>query len=78
MFRYFIQIEPQEGGGFIVSIPTLPGCMTEGETVEECLENIQDAAEGYLYVLYKHGRQLPVEHGEPHSISIHPQKIIHA
>ncbi|NLV26576.1 MAG: type II toxin-antitoxin system HicB family antitoxin [Methanomicrobiales archaeon] len=40
--------EDTEDGGFIVSCPALPGCHSEGETVEEALENIKDAIQGCL------------------------------
>jgi predicted RNase H-like HicB family nuclease len=53
MISYQIFIEPQPEGGFVISIPSLPGCATEGETLEECLSNIQDAAEGYLKTLWR-------------------------
>ena len=45
--------EDTEDGGFIVSCPALPGCHSEGETVEEALVNIKDAIQGCLAVLNK-------------------------
>lgn len=36
-------IPEDEGGGYLASIPLLPGCMTDGETVEEAYTNLQDA-----------------------------------
>jgi len=41
-------LEPQEEGGFTVSVPTLPGCVTQGDTKEEAIENIKEAIEVYL------------------------------
>jgi len=40
--------EPAEEGGFAVTIPALPGCISEGETFEEATQNIREAAELYL------------------------------
>jgi len=51
---YEIVIEEAEEGGYIATCPELPGCVSEGETWEETLENIKDAIRGYLEVLYKH------------------------
>ncbi len=36
-------LEPDDGSGFLAAVPDLPGCMSEGETPEEALANIQDA-----------------------------------
>ena len=40
---YEVVLEPAEGGGFTVYVPSLKGCVSEGETEEEALENIRDA-----------------------------------
>jgi len=42
--------------GFVADCPTLPGCMSQGKTKEEALENIKDAIEGYLLAIRKHQR----------------------
>jgi predicted RNase H-like HicB family nuclease len=49
--------EDTEDGGFIVSCPALPGCHSEGETVEEALANIKDAIQGCLAVLNERAQQ---------------------
>lgn len=41
-------LEPQEEGGFTICIPSLPGCISQGETKEEAIENIKEAIELYL------------------------------
>ena len=41
-------LHPEAAGGFSVEVPALPGCWTQGETVEEALDNAVDAAEGWL------------------------------
>lgn len=59
MVRFHVYLEPAEEGGYIVSAPALPGCVTQGETREEALEMIKDAIGGYLASLKKHGESLP-------------------
>ncbi|OIP30549.1 MAG: HicB family protein [Deltaproteobacteria bacterium CG12_big_fil_rev_8_21_14_0_65_43_10] len=50
--NYKVIIEPDmESGGYIAYCPTLRGCVSEGETIEEALENIKKAMKGYLLVL---------------------------
>ena len=41
-------LEASADGGFTVYVPSLPGCISEGDTVEEALKNIQEAIELYL------------------------------
>lgn len=48
MFKYTAVFEPEKIGGYSVAIPALPGCVSQGETFEEALENIKEAAELYL------------------------------
>jgi len=43
-----VVLEPSDEGGFTAYIPSLPGCISEGETVQEALRNIQEAIELYL------------------------------
>ena len=50
VYRYTAIFEPEKEGGFSVSIPSLPGCFSQGETFEEATENIREAAELYLSV----------------------------
>jgi predicted RNase H-like HicB family nuclease len=45
-----VVLEPSEEGGFTVYVPSLPGCISEGETESEALENIQEAIALYLEV----------------------------
>ncbi len=50
--NYKVIIEPDmESGGYVVYCPTLRGCVSEGETIGEALENIKKAMKGYLLVL---------------------------
>ncbi|WP_315791467.1 type II toxin-antitoxin system HicB family antitoxin [Fischerella sp. JS2] len=43
-----VVLELSNEGGYTVYVPSLPGCISEGETIEEALENIQEAIELYL------------------------------
>ncbi|MCI0563725.1 MAG: type II toxin-antitoxin system HicB family antitoxin [Nitrososphaera sp.] len=45
-----VLVHPAEEGGFWAEIPALPGCVSEGDTFEETLANIHEAAEGWLAV----------------------------
>jgi predicted RNase H-like HicB family nuclease len=46
--KFKVVLEPSDEGGYTVYVPSLRGCLSEGETVEEALENIQEAIELYL------------------------------
>lgn len=50
IFKVVVTPDPEDGG-FVVSCPALPGCHSEGETMEEALENIRDAITGCIAVL---------------------------
>ena len=43
-----VVLEPSKEGGYTVTVPTLPGCISEGDTKEEALRNIREAIELYL------------------------------
>ncbi|MFH1595825.1 MAG: type II toxin-antitoxin system HicB family antitoxin [Pseudomonadota bacterium] len=43
-----VVLEPSDEGGFTVYVPSLPGCISEGETMEEALTNIREAIDLYL------------------------------
>jgi predicted RNase H-like HicB family nuclease len=49
-----VRPEP-EAGGYSASIPALPGCHTQGETLEEVRANLREAAEGWLAVAHEDG-----------------------
>jgi predicted RNase H-like HicB family nuclease len=46
--RIKVVLEASDEGGFTVFVPSLPGCVSEGETAEEALKNIREAIELYL------------------------------
>jgi predicted RNase H-like HicB family nuclease len=57
--KYRVVIEIDEEGVHVASVPSLPGCISQGKTRTEALKNIQDAIKGYLESLKKHGEPIP-------------------
>ena len=58
--KYRIEIDQDEDGAFIATVPLLPGCVSEGATRSEALVNVKDAIRGYLESLRKHGEPVPI------------------
>lgn len=56
---YTVVLLHEEVGGFSVSVPALPGCHTQGETVPECVDMAREAIRGYVRSLLKHGEPIP-------------------
>ncbi len=52
---YKCVFEPQPGGGFTVTVPSLPGCVSEGETYEDALANIKEAVAAWIEVSREYG-----------------------
>lgn len=61
ILKYTVIFEPAEEGGYVVSVPALPGCITQGDTFEEAVEMAQDAISLYLSVLGEEGKKAPIE-----------------
>jgi len=61
ILKYTAIFEPAQEGGYVVTVPTLPGCATQGETFEEAVEMIKDAIRGYLTVLKGEKQEIPQE-----------------
>ena len=60
--KYFkVIFEPQEEGGFTVTVPALPGCISEGDTYDEALANIKEAIALYIESLQADGIPVPEE-----------------
>lgn len=57
--KYRVLIEQDEDGVFIVECPSLPGCISQGNTRREAVINIHDAVAGYLESLKKHNEPIP-------------------
>jgi predicted RNase H-like HicB family nuclease len=54
-YTYTVRLEPAEEGGYVVTVPALPGCITQGETYEEALAMTEDCIRGFLEALIKVG-----------------------
>ena len=63
--RYTVLMEQNEDGGYTVTVPSLPGCVSEGSTWEEALAQIEEAITGYIEVTRKLGKPIPVEISVP-------------
>ena len=61
ILSYTVIFEKAEEGGYTAFVPSLPGCMTQGNTFEEAKENAKDAISGYLEVLKDDGEDFPIE-----------------
>jgi predicted RNase H-like HicB family nuclease len=57
--EYDVVLMPEDEGGFSVSVPALPGCVSQGETREEALAMVREAIEGYLESLLAHDDPVP-------------------
>jgi antitoxin HicB len=53
------RLSDEDGGGFLASAPDLPGCMSDGATQEEAIENLRDAIEAWLDEARALGREIP-------------------
>ena len=56
---YFARVRKQRRGGYLVDFPDLPGCLTEGGTLQEALDNACEALSGWLFVAIRHGDRVP-------------------
>lgn len=56
---FALNIIPSEAGGYVVTVPALPGCATQGETYEEAIAMAKEAIELYLEVMAEDGEQIP-------------------
>jgi antitoxin HicB len=71
MRKYTIVLEPdEEDGGYTVIVPALPGCVTQGESVAECIERAAEAIAGYIESLEANGEPVPEEVERPQAITI--------
>ena len=60
-YRYTAVFEPAEEGGYVVTVPALPGVVTEGDSLEEARAMAADAIRCYLESLQKDGLPIPAE-----------------
>jgi len=57
MDKYAVVIHEAPEGGFWAEVPALPGCYSQGETIDELMENVREAITGVLEVMKEQGRQ---------------------
>jgi predicted RNase H-like HicB family nuclease len=70
-YTYTIILEPDpEEGGYTVTVPALPGCVTQGETIEEAIVMAKDAIRLFIETLMAEGQPVPLEHEHPQAIII--------
>jgi predicted RNase H-like HicB family nuclease len=63
-----VLLSQDEDGYFVVEVPSLPGCVSQGKTREEALENIKEAIELHIEVLQERGEPIPEDRIEVISI----------
>lgn len=61
--KYTVILQRDEDGGYMATVPALPGCVSQGDTREETLKNIEEAVELYLEDVQAAGEPIPVEEG---------------
>ncbi|HEY4526483.1 MAG TPA: type II toxin-antitoxin system HicB family antitoxin [Candidatus Paceibacterota bacterium] len=64
VLNYRVKIHAAEEGGFWAEVPALPGCFTQGETLDEVRVMAKEAIEGFLEMLVRHGKAIPIEENE--------------
>ncbi|MBI3795801.1 MAG: type II toxin-antitoxin system HicB family antitoxin [Deltaproteobacteria bacterium] len=61
--EYTVLIHMAEEGGYWVEVPALPGCFSQGETIDEALENVREAIELHVESLKEDGHEIPQDAG---------------
>ncbi len=59
--RYTVILQKEDDGGYVVTVPILPGCVSQGDTRTEALRNIEEAIELYVEDMRAAGESVPVE-----------------
>ena len=62
--RYTVILEQEQDGGFVASVPALPGCVSQGDNREKALANIREAIELYVEDCREAGDPVPTEAGK--------------
>ncbi|MBQ7759838.1 MAG: type II toxin-antitoxin system HicB family antitoxin [Acidaminococcaceae bacterium] len=70
--KQITEIDIKDGGGFLVEIPLLKGCVSDGETIAEALENINEAKKEWLAYMLENGLPIP----EPLDVSKYSGKFV--
>lgn len=61
--EYTVILHQAEEGGYWVEVPSLPGCFSQGESIDEALKNIKEAVESHLEGLKKEEQEIPEDSG---------------
>lgn len=61
--KYTVILQRESDGGYVVTVPALPGCVSQGDSREEALKNIEEAIELYLEDVKAAGEPIPGEDG---------------
>jgi predicted RNase H-like HicB family nuclease len=59
LMKFRIIVEPDEEGVFVATVPSLPGCVSQGSTRDEALRNVREAIEGYVESLRERNEPIP-------------------
>jgi len=62
--RYTLVLEREADGGYVASVPALPGCVSQGDTRDEVMRNIREAADLYIEDCIASGDPVPTEAGK--------------
>lgn len=70
VLNFTVTMQKAQEGGYVVSVPALPGCVTEGDTREEALFMVKDAIQGYIASLTSHDEPIPRDIDEIEKVSV--------
>lgn len=71
MRTYTIVLDPDpDDGGYTVTVPALPGCITQGDTVDQCRDRAQEAITVHLEGLRRDGQPIPDERDHPQLLTV--------
>jgi predicted RNase H-like HicB family nuclease len=63
LVEYTVIMRESEEGGYWAEVPALPGCFSQGETIEQALANIKEAIELHIEGLKEEGQEIPKDSG---------------
>ncbi len=71
MHKYTVLLIPdQEEGGYMVTVPALPGCVAQGDTLEQALQRVREAIQCHIEGLQADGLTVPQEHESPALVKV--------
>ncbi len=69
-FQFAVILHAEQGGGWWVEVPFLPGCVSQGDTIDEALSNIKEAIELTVEDMLANGEEVPQEHQEGRTVTV--------